>query len=65
MKLTVMELDEYRKFRHRIRSIYATHLDPSRMEDLVIDLPEVWRKSRQEIETFADFLDQLTHADQA
>jgi uncharacterized protein YukE len=64
-KATMSELDEYRKFRHRIRSIYATHLDPSRMEDLVIDLPEVWRQARQEIETFTDFLDQLTHADQA
>jgi len=63
-KATMMELDEYRKFRHRIRSIYATHLDPSRMEDLVIDLPAVWRQARREIETFADFLDQLTHADQ-
>jgi hypothetical protein len=49
----------------RYRSIYATHLDPSRMEDLVIDLPEVWLQTRREIKTFAGFLYQLTYADQA
>lgn len=62
-KATMLELDEYRKFRHRIRSIYATHLDPKRMEDLVIDLPDVWRQVRQEIATFVGFLDSLAGAD--
>ncbi len=64
-KTAAIALDEYRKFRHRVRSVYATHLDPERMEDLVIDLPHVWRQVRQEIEAFAGFLDQLTHADRA
>ncbi len=63
-KATALELDEYRKFRHRVRSIYATHLDPVRMEDLVIDLPDVWRQVRQEIEAFAGFLGSLADADQ-
>ena len=29
--VTADQLDEYRKFRHRIRNIYATNLDPERM----------------------------------
>lgn len=64
-RTAALELDEYRKFRHRVRSIYATHLDPRRMENLVIDLPDVWRQVRQEFDAFAGFLDQLTRADQA
>lgn len=36
---TATQLDEYRKFRHRIRNIYATNLDPDRMAPLVIGLP--------------------------
>jgi hypothetical protein len=33
------QLDEYRKFRHRVRNTYATQLDPARMEYLIEDLP--------------------------
>jgi hypothetical protein len=62
---TVTELDEYRKFRHRIRSIYATHLDPERMESLVNRLPRVWRQTRHEIESFTDLLAKLALADEA
>lgn len=32
-------LDEYRKFRHRVRNIYATNLVPDRMKALVQGLP--------------------------
>lgn len=63
-KTTMTELDEYRKFRQRVRSIYPTHLDPSRMVELVIDLPDVWQQVRQEIEAFAGFLGNLADADQ-
>ncbi len=63
-KATVSDLDEYRKFRHRVRSIYASHLDPHRMEDLVADLPAVWRQARRELEEFARFLDTMVHADE-
>lgn len=52
-------LDEYRKFRHRVRNIYATQLNARRMEHLVEDLPETWRLVRAELLAFADFLDRL------
>jgi len=52
-------LDEYRKFRHRIRNIYATHLEASRMEHLVTALPSVWQQARTELLGFADFLERL------
>ena len=52
-------LDEYRKFRHRVRNIYATNLVPDRMKALVEDLPARWRRVRQELITFANFLEKL------
>ena len=57
---TAMRLDEYRKFRHRIRNIYATNLDPERMKHLVLGLPALWRHVRQDLDRFVDFLKQLT-----
>ena len=55
-------LNEYRKFRHRVRNIYTTHLDGSRMDHLVEHLSATWRQVRSELRTFSDFLDQLeTH----
>ncbi len=41
---TAVQLDEYRKFRHRIRNIYATNLEPARMQPLVIGLPDLWSR---------------------
>ncbi len=52
-------LDEYRKFRHRVRNIYTTQLDAGRMHHLAEHLPSTWQQVRAELEKFADFLDQL------
>lgn len=52
-------LDEYRKFRHRVRHIYATHLNPARIEHLVQNLPTTWEQVRTEMLAFADFLERL------
>lgn len=52
-------LDEYRKFRHRVRNIYTTHLAAGRMDHLVERLPSTWQQVRSELRGFADFLDQL------
>ena len=52
-------LDEYRKFRHRVRNIYTTHLDASRMDHLVARLPSTWQQVRSELRGFSEFLDQL------
>lgn len=56
---TADSLDEYRKFRHLVRHIYATHLDATRMEHLVENLPLTWKQARTELLAFADFLDQM------
>ncbi|OPX24079.1 MAG: hypothetical protein B1H02_04165 [Candidatus Latescibacteria bacterium 4484_107] len=50
-------LDEYRKFRHRVRHIYAMYLAPERMAGLVHNLPSVWEQVQKELGTFADFLE--------
>jgi len=52
-------LDEYRKFRHRVRNIYAAHLSAARMEHLVKNLPSTWNQARTELLAFADFLERL------
>jgi hypothetical protein len=55
-------LDDYRKFRHRVRNIYATNLAPDRMTCLIEDLPTGWRRVRHELDTFADFLEEVDRA---
>ena len=58
-------LDEYRKFRHRIRNIYATGLDAARMQPLVVELPALWAQIRQAVSAFSDFLSTLARTDQS
>lgn len=60
---TAEGLDEYRKFRYRVRNIYATHLSPDRMEYLVESLPATWQRVQIEILAFANFLDRLENND--
>jgi hypothetical protein len=54
---TWIALDDYRRFRHLIRNIYATNLDPSRVGTLVTGLSRLWEGLQTELETFAAFLD--------
>lgn len=61
-KETAAQLDEYRKFRHRIRNIYATNLEPARMAPLVAGLPDLWSRIQQDLAAFLEFLDALTDA---
>lgn len=61
---TAMRLDEYRKFRHRIRNIYATNLDPERMQFLITELHTLWPQIHQELNKFRTFLRELSHADE-
>ena len=60
---TASRLDEYRKFRHRIRNIYATNLDPERIEPLVSALPDLWPSLRGEMLSFVAFLERIARAD--
>jgi hypothetical protein len=62
-KNTAVQLDEYRKFRHRIRNIYATSLDPARMQPLISGLPDLWSSVRRDLLAFLEFLDALAHTD--
>ncbi len=50
-------LDEYRRFRHLVRNVYATNLLPERVASLVEGLPAAWVELRAELSGFADFLD--------
>lgn len=52
-------LDEYRGFRHVVRHVYAFHLRPSRIQELVTDLPACLTAVRHDLDDFATFLRQL------
>ncbi len=52
-------IDDYRRFRHLIRNVYATQLEAERMESLVSALPSLWRDVRLSIEAFSEFLNGL------
>lgn len=60
---TSQHLDDYRKFRHRIRNIYTPHLDAARMEHLIAGLPSLWQQVRAELSAFIDFLQRLESND--
>ncbi len=52
-------LDEYRRFRHLVRNIYATNLVPTKMAGLLARLLPLWHKLRAELTAFAAFLEQI------
>lgn len=56
---TASALDDLRRFRHRIRNIYATNLDPERVKPLVTGLPALWQRLRENLGAFVGFLHHL------
>ena len=58
-------LDEYRRFRHVVRNIYAESLDPLRVGELVEKLPTLWDRLKSELIGFAEFLEGVSGADDA
>jgi len=60
---TLDSLDEYRRFRHVVRNIYAFQFDPVRLERLVRALSPAFTRARGELEAFADFLARLARVD--
>lgn len=56
---TRFRLDEYRGFRHIVRNIYAFHISPARIKPLVDNLPEVWERTKEEIERFLLFIEAM------
>ncbi len=61
----VQTLDEYRRFRHVVRNVYAESLDPLRVGELAEKLKPVWTQVQQELITFVDFLEGVSRADDA
>lgn len=60
---TADEMDEFRRFRHVVRNVYAEHLDPTRIGKLVEQLSTLWRQLQAELESFASFLGGVSQAD--
>jgi len=54
------KLDEYRRFRHLVRNVYATNLVPAKMRGLVERLPELWVRLRAALVGFAEFLERIS-----
>lgn len=52
-------LDEYRGLRHIVRNIYTFNLRPSRLQELVTDLPQCYASLKSDIDTFCLFLNEL------
>lgn len=50
-------LDEYRGFRHVVRNVYAFHLSPAKMAQLVEKLPGVFDRLSAEVNTFLAFIE--------
>ncbi len=60
---TAIALDELRRFRHRVRNIYAANLDPARIRPIVTGLPSLWEGLQQDLGAFVGFLRRLARAD--
>lgn len=52
-------LDEYRGLRHIVRNIYTFNLRPSRLRELVGELPQCYSSLRSDVDDFCLFLNEL------
>ncbi|MCG3206966.1 MAG: hypothetical protein FOGNACKC_00566 [Anaerolineae bacterium] len=52
-------IDEFRRFRHLVRNVYAIDLAPEKMAGLMNTLPDMWPNLRAELLAFADYLSAL------
>ena len=53
-------LDEFMRFRHRVRNIYSFNLIPERVKNLVEKLPEAHEKAKRDLSAFIQFLEQIS-----
>lgn len=60
-RATMQLLDEYRRFRHVMRNLYAFDLDPEQLERLLARLPACHQALTTDLTRFADFLDSIAH----
>ncbi|MCP4665397.1 MAG: antitoxin [Deltaproteobacteria bacterium] len=56
---TVTLLDEFLRFRHRIRNIYSFNLVPERIKVLVEKLPGVYKQVKSNLTDFSHFLERF------
>ena len=52
-------IDEYLRFRHVVRNIYAFEFDPERIGRLARNLRSSFEQVQVELLSFADFMDEL------
>ena len=52
-------IDEFLRFRHVVRNVYAFQFDPDRVERLVHLLPSAFQQAKTELLAFAEFLEQV------
>jgi hypothetical protein len=60
---SALGLDEFRRFRHLVRNIYATNLVPEKIDRLMSKLDHLWAQTRVELLAFAEFLEELGRED--
>ena len=56
----IQRLDEYLRFRHVVRNVYTFSFDPERIGRLVNELEGVLEQVKQELSTFAEFLETVS-----
>lgn len=56
---SALGLDEFRRFRHLVRNVYATNLVPEKIANLMSKLGKLWTQTRAELLAFAEFLEDL------
>ena len=52
-------VDEFLRFRHVVRNIYAFQFDPNSLERLVQLMPSAFQQAKAELLAFAEFLEQV------
>jgi hypothetical protein len=62
---TSAALTDYLDFRHIVRNVYTFHLRPERVAELVRGLRPTFDLVRRDLTAFAQFLEELSTADQA
>jgi len=60
---TIRMLDEYLRFRHVVRHVYAFEFDPERVYRLVRQLHPCFEQVRADLLAFADFLERVGRKD--
>lgn len=61
---SVLNLDEFRRFRHLVHNVYTMNLVPDKMAGLISVLPGLWSRLHAELLAFADFVEDLAQASQ-